>query len=866
MQKGLYLPIAISIIVSVFIFSPPPVSAHTYPDGTILRLEGDFKIYVVFHNQRRWIKNIDVFKSYGHKWENISVIPPVYIEDMPMNNLVRQEGDFKVYAINDAGYKRHIASPEVFNSYGFRWEDIATVSKEEMDNYEVSYLVREVNDPRVYYLEDNKKRWVDSVESFYIHGFDWGSIHVINKKDVDFYAGGEIVTPASAIERPSGTIPATPAIPAVPKEKPAIPAQPATSTAPLIPSATSTIPAVPPTATSTTPVAPPTSTTSTEPGITPAPAPQPVPTPTPAPTSSTTTSNGTPTPTPTPVPHPASLAPTRTQKWAFSITEGTIASPALATDGTIYISALYNNKLYAINPDGTQKWVYGKGGGSLAVGADGTIYVVAGKLYAINPNGTLKWSAANTSNDANATNPAIGSDGTIYYGTGFGDGKFYAINSDGTLKWAIDLAGAIFSPSVATNGTIYVGSSDKKLFALNPNGTKKWEFVANDSVKEAPAIGSDGTIYFQAGLGKLYAINSDGTKKWEFATDASSPIGGGTGSSPSIGPDGTIYIGGGHTKKVYAVNPDGTQKWAFTTGGSIVHSAAAVGKDGTIYIGSGSGDGRLYALSENNGSLLWSFATSEALIEASPALALDGMVYIGNYSNSGGKLYAVNSDSLGMASSAWPKFAKDSRNTGSIQDSSIQNPVANTADTTPPTSPPVFSLDSVSSTKITISWSGAYDNTAVTGYQIFRNDALLPNASTSPYTDTAVSSGVIYTYYIVAYDAAGNKSTPTSTRSAIPPGSGTTCNTLTLVLYKNQSVYQQGDTVTYGYSCSPGGSTSSVTIDVIKPDGSITRYNSASGSITKQILGFGTSNLLPGPHTIRACMPSKCVDLPFSIQ
>ena len=48
----------------------------------------------------------------------------------------------------------------------------------------------------------------------------------------------------------------------------------------------------------------------------------------------------------------------------------------------------YNRKLWTINPDGTEKWVFTAGGdveSSPAIGSDGTVYVgsMDGKLYAI---------------------------------------------------------------------------------------------------------------------------------------------------------------------------------------------------------------------------------------------------------------------------------------------------------------------------------------------------------------------------------------------------------------------------------------------------------------------------------------------------
>jgi len=106
---------------------------------------------------------------------------------------------------------------------------------------------------------------------------------------------------------------------------------------------------------------------------------------------------------------------------------------------------------------------------SPAIGSDGTIYVGSDdyKLYALNPNGTLKWSY--TTDDYIRSSPAIGSDGTIYVGSD--DNKLYALNPNGTLKWSYTTGDWIrSSPAIGSDGTIYVGSDDYKLYALNPNG------------------------------------------------------------------------------------------------------------------------------------------------------------------------------------------------------------------------------------------------------------------------------------------------------------------------------------------------------------------------------------------------------------
>ena len=74
-------------------------------------------------------------------------------------------------------------------------------------------------------------------------------------------------------------------------------------------------------------------------------------------------------------------------KWAFPTGNNVFSSPAIDSDGTVYVGS-YDNNLYAINPDGTQKWLFHTGGSvssSPVVGSDSTIYVGSddSNLYAI---------------------------------------------------------------------------------------------------------------------------------------------------------------------------------------------------------------------------------------------------------------------------------------------------------------------------------------------------------------------------------------------------------------------------------------------------------------------------------------------------
>ena len=318
--------------------------------------------------------------------------------------------------------------------------------------------------------------------------------------------------------------------------------------------------------------------------------------------------------------------------WTYNAGGAVNSSPAIDEDGIIYVGS-EDNKLYAINPDGTLKWTYSTGGGiysSPAIGYDGTIYVGSKdhNVYAINPAGTLKW--LYTTGGETSFSPTIGYDGTIYVGSY--DGKLYALNPDGTLKWDYYAGG--MTPAIGPDGTIYAGFVGMRLHALNPDGTLKWQSdPAQNWPGTAPALSPDGTaVYYGADDGYLYARNtSDGSLKWKSPWTY-----GGIASSPAIGSDGTVYVGTRYGN-LWAINPgDGSLKWNYYMTLSA-WSSPAIGADGTIYFATDYG--RIYAMNPD-GTVKWIYNgnyDNDGHFRSSPAIGSNGTLYIGSTK---GKLYA----------------------------------------------------------------------------------------------------------------------------------------------------------------------------------------------------------------------------------
>jgi chitodextrinase len=107
--------------------------------------------------------------------------------------------------------------------------------------------------------------------------------------------------------------------------------------------------------------------------------------------------------------------------------------------------------------------------------------------------------------------------------------------------------------------------------------------------------------------------------------------------------------------------------------------------------------------------------------------------------------------------------AVDAAGNASAQSASASATTQAAPDTIAPSVPTGLTGTAVSATQINLTWNASTDNVAVTGYQVYLNDALLASTTLTSFQQTGLTAGTTYNYRVSAADAVPNYSAWTAT-------------------------------------------------------------------------------------------------------
>ena len=331
------------------------------------------------------------------------------------------------------------------------------------------------------------------------------------------------------------------------------------------------------------------------------------------------------------------------------------SNPVFSPDGkTMYIpTSTPAGHLFAIDVvSGEFKWVFAisqitYGGGAL-VAPDGTIYqcvrnATINNVYAINPNGTQKWAVKLDA--ATGAFPALSADGVLYCLTN--KSTLYALDaSSGAIKWQQSLDGATGSAvAIDKAGNVYAGTS-AAIYSFKPNKEQNWKLEEVNVTEQATFALKDQVLYATLKNGGLVAVDmTNGTKKWTYPTTK------GDAYFPIADKNGNVYFTEKGSQTVHAVNASGSKIWEKNVGNNLNYSGGALSTDGILYIGTQSNN-KVLGLDITNGNIVFEETVGQQVM-AAVSIGPDRRLYCGTIgSNNIGsiKAFAVNKT---LATDSW---------------------------------------------------------------------------------------------------------------------------------------------------------------------------------------------------------------------
>lgn len=164
-------------------------------DGKVVQEKGTGFYYQIVDGKKHWIPNEEVAHSYALTLKGAERVDPQLLNAYPRVKLIRlpPERDERIFYLTETGMKRHILSVGVFYSYGNFPEDVLVINETELNSYPDNKLIRAEGDYKVYLLENGQKHWIVSPKVFEAKGFRWDRIAPVSKFERDRWPEGRFV-------------------------------------------------------------------------------------------------------------------------------------------------------------------------------------------------------------------------------------------------------------------------------------------------------------------------------------------------------------------------------------------------------------------------------------------------------------------------------------------------------------------------------------------------------------------------------------------------------------------------------------------------------------------------------------------------
>lgn len=165
--------------------STSPVHINGY---SLVKTSSNSDIYALYANTKRKIRSIDTFNSYDWANQKVTTVSQASLDSISDTKLIKTPDNPNVYIL-EKGFKRLLASVEIFNSYSLDWNKVVTMNQYEMDSYQIAPLIKYLD--TYYWLDTQRvKHMFPSTESLATNGYSESDAIVINSLELGSYGEG----------------------------------------------------------------------------------------------------------------------------------------------------------------------------------------------------------------------------------------------------------------------------------------------------------------------------------------------------------------------------------------------------------------------------------------------------------------------------------------------------------------------------------------------------------------------------------------------------------------------------------------------------------------------------------------------------
>ena len=390
--------------------------------------------------------------------------------------------------------------------------------------------------------------------------------------------------------------------------------------------------------------------------------------------------------------HLVAFDPAGNQKWVFDANihnpnprssdgskTGTSATPSVDKDGTIFLALAYNEStvdgsesgVFAVNPDGTQKWYFpwstARYINVIPVILDEKIFLATKS----NPTDDALWTGKPYKDNGAILNKATGAFDQVLRVKRGSHGGAAATKEETILCHTDDSYGTRVYWKDGSEWKYYGADAGRDKFMLGYTGTGT---TTLNSQTTFMAISSTNMVYILYGVSnggdavlycydlKKYSTTDGITPEWTLALTGTTNRYYSFGTV--LGPDGTIYVT--TRKALTAVNPDGTKKWevGVSSDGYSIWGCPAVDNQGYIYfnesevVDSQQTTGKLVKIKPDGNKA--SEVVLGTSLRTSPTISPDGTIYCTGMKDGKVTLFAVKGSATGPGA-GWSQLGGNPR-------------------------------------------------------------------------------------------------------------------------------------------------------------------------------------------------------------